>query len=350
MLTKKVPKVPNNFVCNFCDYKTSRKSQYDRHLLTAKHKMLTQKVPKVPDKKISNSYQDNDNHKNNNECNFLADKSKMLTNVDKMLTEFSSDPKINICDCGKRFKHRQSLHVHKKKCYVENETFNEEPYNNNSTKHTDKDLIIMLIKQNTELIKETSNCKNMMMNQSNVIMKFLEKGNSNITTHTNSHNKAFNLNLFLNETCKDAMNIMDFVDSIKLQLTDLEKVGDVGYVEGISNIIVKNLQVLDVNKRPVHCTDKKRETMYIKHDNKWEKDEERLKLHKVVRKIACKNQNLIPTFKEKHPDCGKYNSKFSDQYNKIVVESMGGSGDNDYEKEEKIIQNISKQVFIEKDV
>ena len=208
----------------------------------------------------------------------------------------------------------------------------------------------MLIKQNTELIKETSNCKNMMMNQSNVIMKILEKGNSNITTHTNSHNKAFNLNLFLNETCKDAMNIMDFVDSIKLQLTDLEKVGDVGYVEGISNIIVKNLQDLDVNKRPVHCTDKKRETMYIKHDNKWEKDEEKKKIRKIIKKVACKNQRLLPEFKKQHPDCGKYSSKYSDQYNKIIVESMGGSGDNETEKEDKIIKNIAKQVTIDKNV
>jgi len=153
----------------------------------------------------------------------------------------------------------------------------------------------------------------------------------------------------VNETCKDAMNIMDFVDSIKLQLSDLENVGKVGYVEGISNIITKNLKELDVNKRPVHCTDKKRETMYIKDDDKWEKDEEKLKLHKVVRKVAFKNQNLIPKFKEIHPDYNKYHSKFSDQYNKIIVESMGGPGDNDYEKEEKIIKNISKQVFIEKE-
>jgi hypothetical protein len=145
------------------------------------------------------------------------------------------------------------------------------------------------------------------------------------------------------------MNIMDFVDSIKLQLSDLERVGELGYVEGISNIIVKNLKDLDVTQRPVHCTDKKRETLYIKDEDKWEKDEERLKLHKVVRKVTCKNQNLIPKFKEAHPDCNRSSSKFSDQYNKIIVESMGGSGDNDFEKEEKIIKNISKKVFIEKE-
>jgi hypothetical protein len=144
------------------------------------------------------------------------------------------------------------------------------------------------------------------------------------------------------------MNIMDFVDSIKLQLSDLEKVGELGYVEGISKIIVKNLKEMDVHKRPVHCTDKKRETMYVKDHDKWEKDEERLKLHKVVKKVAFKNQNLIPKFKELHPDYNKYHSTTSDKYNKIIVESMGGPGDNDYEKEEKIIQKISREVIVEK--
>jgi hypothetical protein len=253
------------------------------------------------------------------------------------------------CDkCKKTYNDRTGLWRHKKICNSQQKIENEKNEKNENTDFendindiNDKELIVMLIKQNSELMKETSDFKSMMM-------EVIKNGTHN-TTHTNSHNKAFNLNFFLNETCKDAMNIMDFVDSIKLQLSDLEKVGEIGYVEGISNIIVKNLKDLDVNKRPVHCTDKKRETMYIKDDNKWEKDEERLKLHKVVRKVACKNQNLIPRFKEKHPDCGKYNSKFSDQYNKIIVESMGGSGDNDFEKEEKIIKNISKEIIIDKE-
>ena len=141
----------------------------------------------------------------------------------------------------------------------------------------------------------------------------------------------------------------EFIDSMKLQLSDLEYVGKLGFVDGISGIIIKNLEALEVEKRPIHCCDSKRETMYIKDDDKWEKDEERLKLHKVVRRVTCKNQNLIPKFKEVHPDYNKASSKFSEQYNKIVVESMGGPGDNDFEKEEKIIKNISKQVFIEKD-
>ena len=145
------------------------------------------------------------------------------------------------------------------------------------------------------------------------------------------------------------MNIMDFAESVKLQLSDLEKVGEIGYVDGISNIIVKNLNALDETKRPVHCTDTKREVLYIKDDNKWEKeDNEKKKIRKLIKKVADKNARLIPEFKKEHPDCVKSVSKYSDQYNKLIVESMGGSGDNDNEKEEKIIKKIAKEVTIDK--
>jgi hypothetical protein len=194
------------------------------------------------------------------------------------------------------------------------------------------------------LMKENSEMKTMMME---VIKNGTTQNSHNNTT--NSHNKAFNLNFFLNETCKDAMNITEFVDSIKLQLSDLERVGELGYVEGISNIIVKNLKNLDVTQRPVHCTDKKRETMYIKDEDTWEKDEERKKMHKLVRKVADKNARMLPKFKEAHPDCLKSASRYSDQYNKIIMEAMGGRGDDDFEKEEKIIKRVSKEVIVEKD-
>ena len=153
----------------------------------------------------------------------------------------------------------------------------------------------------------------------------------------------------MNETCKDAMNIMDFVNSIQLQLGDLEKVGELGFVEGISNIITTNLKALDITQRPVHCADKKREVIYIKDEDKWEKeDEEKIKLRKAIKKVATKNMCLLPKFKEAYPDCSKASSKYSDQYNKIIVESCGGSGDNDVEKENKIIKNIAKNVIIDK--
>jgi hypothetical protein len=188
----------------------------------------------------------------------------------------------------------------------------------------------------------------MLLEQNKTIIE-LSKNNNITNSINNSHNKTFNLNVFLNETCKDAMNITDFVDSIKLQLSDLESVGELGYVEGISNIIVRNLKQLDITKRPVHCTDKKREIIYIKDEDKWEKEDNKKKrMHKIIKRVADKNARLLPKFKQAHPDCIKAASPFSDQYNKIIIESMGGSGDNDYEKEEKIIKKITKQVILEK--
>ena len=144
------------------------------------------------------------------------------------------------------------------------------------------------------------------------------------------------------------MNITDFVDSIKLQLSDLEKVGEIGYVEGISNIIIKNLNELDETKRPVHCTDKKRETIYIKDQGQWEKDDNKTILKKSINKIANKNIKLISQFREKYPECRKSESKISDKYNKMIIEAMGGPGDNNAEKEDKIIRNITKATTINK--
>ena len=303
---KSLVKISKKFCCKNCNYNTSRKYNFDLHINSNKHQI-----------------------------------SIMTTENNDSLVKVS---KNHIClHCNKTFNDRAGLWRHNKKCkQLDNSICNcdSEDKINNTDEMSDKDLIMMLIKENSEM-------KNMMME---VIKNGTNHNNShNNTTHTNSHNKAFNLNFFLNETCKDAMNIMDFVDSIKLQLSDLENVGKLGYVEGISNIIVKNLKELDITKRPVHCTDQKRETMYIKDENKWERENDNKNtLRKVIRKVACKNQNLIPSFKEAHPDCGKYHSKFSDQFNKIIVESMGGSGENDLEKEDKIIKNISKEVTVNK--
>jgi hypothetical protein len=291
-------KICNEYFCEVCDYKTVRKSSYDDHLLSRKH----------------------------NKSMFVNQ------NLQKICNEF-------ICQkCNKKYKDNSGLWRHKKKC---NGTDFVDVEENNETiiqKHnSEKDeLINYLIKENQEF--------------KNLILEIVKKDTYQVTnnTTTNSHNKAFNLNFFLNETCKDAMNIMDFVESIKLQVSDLESVGELGYIEGISNIIVKNLNALDVTQRPVHCTDKKRETIYIKDDNKWEKDEERNKMHKMIKKVADKNARLLPKFTEKYPDYKNYHSKTSDIYSKIIVEAMGGSGDNDYEKEEKIIKNIAKNIMVEK--
>ena len=145
------------------------------------------------------------------------------------------------------------------------------------------------------------------------------------------------------------MNIMDFVNTIQLQLSDLEKMGDTGYVNGMTDIIVKKLKDMDVTERPFHCTDKKRDILYVKDENKWDKEtEDKPKIRNAIKHVAHKNTKLLQEFKTKHPDCIKSTSKHSDIYNKLMIEAMGGTGDNALEKENKIIKNVSREVVIEK--
>ena len=307
---KKVAKTSQTFYCQNCDYITCKINNYKKHVLTDKHNV-----------------------------------SKAGDTGDKNGDAKSSQ--IFICDnCNKKYMSRNGLWKHKKTCNNKNNMINNEndfilntkalSYENDIINNKEQ-LIMLLIKQNTELIKETSDFKTMMM-------EVVKNGTHNTNTN-NSHNKTFNLQFFLNETCKDAMNIMDFVDSIKLQLSDLENVGKLGYVEGISNIITKNLKNLDIEKRPVHCTDSKREVLYVKDENQWYKEEnENKKIRKAIKHISHKNSKLLQDFKSKYPDCIYSDSKKSDQYNKIIIESLNDSIEND----NKIIKKIAKEVVVDK--
>jgi hypothetical protein len=285
------------FFCKNCDFKCFKQSDWERHVHTIKHLHR---------------------HEGN-----------------KMETLESYNNKLCSCICGKNYSSRGGLWKHKKKCNFEENNIN---YSEQNEIQELKEFMKYLMKENSEM-------KTMMID--------VIKNGTHITNNTNnnnSHNKTFNLQVFLNETCKNAMNLSDFVNSLQLKLSDLENVGEVGYIEGISNIIIKNLNALDVTERPVHCTDKKRETMYVKDEDKWEKeDENKIKMHKMIKKISNKNIYLINEFREKYPDYKKCTSNVSDQFNKIIIESMGGFGDNDYEKEEKIIKKIAKEVLINKE-
>ena len=274
---KKSPKV----ACLNCNYICSKQCDMDKHLLTSKHRKKQKEYEKS--------------------------------------TEKSSSPVFN-CKCGKMYKFRAGLWKHQKTCELKNL----------SIANSDKELIMMLIKENND-IKKT----------------MLEVCSPSIT-NINSNNVVnnFNLQFFLNETCKDALNLSDFVNSIQLQLADLESVGEIGYVNGITNIIVKHLKALDVNKRPLHCSDQKREIVYVKEENKWEKDEEKKKLKKAITKISNKNISMIPEWKDKHPDCIHSESNKSDQYNYIIMESIK---DTEIRNAEKIISNIIKEIKIDRE-
>ena len=300
--SEKSLKVAQLFFCDYCHYNTSKKCDYVKHLATDKHK--------------------------NNENG-----SKMVVND----SEKSQKVANYECECGKIYKYDSGYYRHKKKCIGESK-----PSSNDDEDPSDKELIMMLIKQNTQLIQQNAELVKTGTNNTTI---------SNNSHNTNSHNKTFNLQFFLNETCKDAMNIMDFVDSIKLQLSDLENVGKMGFVDGISNIIVKSLNSLDETKRPVHCTDTKREVMYVKDENKWEKENDnKPKIRKLIKHVTHKNTKLIKDFKAKYPGCEKSESKYSNSYDKLVIEAFGGKGDNDEEKENKIIKKISNVTTIDKNV
>jgi len=307
------------FECLNCDFICFKKSEYKRHILTEKH--------------------------------LRKQKWKHL--------ETFGNQKTPDCLCGKRYKTRSGLWKHKMTCKIVQsaEPFSEinESVTNEENDLFLKNMVMEVIKNNNELQKQNQEFKELLFEQNKIMLEFC-KDKSITTTYTtnnnnnnNNNNKTFNLQFFLNETCKDAMNLMDFVDSVKLQLSDLEKVGEIGFVNGISDIIIKNLKKLDIHKRPVHCTDTKREVLYVKDEDKWEKDnQENKKIRKAIKHIAHKNTRLLKEFKDKNPDYNKCDSNKSDLYNKIVIEAMGGAGDNDIEKENKIIKKIAKEVIIDK--
>ena len=282
-----------HFHCSTCNYSTINKYDYNKHLFTQKHiKLNTTK--------------------------------EEITNTNKF-----------ICSCGKEYKYDSGYYRHKKQCKNQKSLANNIITENNNEKSITPELVLELIKNNNEL---TNTINNLVKN--GITNNYITNNNNN--NHSNSHNKTFNLQVFLNETCKDAMNINEFVDSIKLQLSDFERMGEVGYAQGISDIITSNLQALDITQRPVHCTDKKRETMYVKEQDQWMKeDDDKSKIKKMIKRIENKNIQFIPQFQKKYPNYANPKSHESDKYHKTIIEVMGGPGGSEG-KEGKIIRNISK--------
>jgi len=297
------------YVCEKCHYICYRKYDYKKHVNTQKHMGLHYSYDS--EKKIAKSY-------------------------------------FN-CKCGKEFKYRQGLWKHKQICLKSSnqdiEINNDINNNIDNLKNnlTDKDLIMLLLKENKEF-------KELIMNQSSKMMELATKPSTiNNTNNNNCNNKHFNLNVFLNETCKNAMNINDFVSSLQIVSEDFEDIGKLGYIQGISNIFIKGLKELDETIRPMHCTDKKRETLYIKDMEGWNKDNNKDKIKTVIKEIADKNVKYIPIWQEDNPSYFDGTTKKNDQYMRIVNQVMTAIVPDEPNGLNKIIKNVANEICIDKD-
>jgi len=217
-----------------------------------------------------------------------------------------------------------------------------------------KNLILEVVKNNSELLKQNQEYQKQTQDLQQQVLEVCQKiqpVTNNINSHNNSNNKTFNLQFFLNEQCKDAMNIMDFVNTFKLDFSDLERIGEVGYVEGISNIVIDKLNEMDIYKRPIHCSDAKREIMYVKDKDVWEKENANNdKIRLALKHITKKNTDLIRPWAIAHPGVLNSDHRLSDKYQEMIIEAMGGNKKNKNMKEgeDKIIKKISKMVLIDK--
>jgi hypothetical protein len=275
-----------DFYCKFCDCKCSSKYNYKRHLSTDKHKWIH-------------------------------------------LGKMSEQMKIFLCECGKKYKYSQGLSKHKLTCIKHSQQ--QQPI-------IDANLIIELIKQNQEL-------------QKSLIELSKEKTiTNNSINNSNNNNKTFNIQVYLNEDCKDALNLSEFVSSIQLQLHDLEETGRLGYVDGVSQIINTKLNDLDATMRPIQCSDVKRETLYIKEENKWFKeDDKKDKIKNAIKQITRKNIQQIPNWINANPGCTDSESKYNDTYLQIVFNAMSGDSTEEQTNNlNKIVTRVSIEAAIDK--
>ena len=322
---KIVQKNANNFFCEICDFKCCKLSNYNIHLLTAKHKRLTNSCQKMP-----------------------------------------KNAEILECICGKNYKHLSSLCKHKKICSdVKQYNLLQTPKTKQSVNNNDSELDNDSDYEPTSetpanenlvqyLLKENADFKNLIMEL--VKKEFISNSinnNNNTTNNVNSINNntnTFNLQFFLNDTCKGAMNMSEFVDTIAIQMSDLENFAHMDYADGVSKILLKNLNNLDTNERPIQCTDLKRETVYIKENNCWKKEtDDKSNLKSAIKLIAFKNIKQINEWVKEHPGCRDPTTKQNVKYNKIVMNSMsGGTIQEQQDNIEKIVKNVTKAVTIDK--
>jgi len=295
---QKVAKVAQNFYCKYCDYNCSKSFNFKKHLTTEKHKLAT-----------------NDD--------------QMMTNDDQKVAKVA----INLfsCECGKKYKYKQGLCAHKKKC---NFFINKTKDISNNQLILSNDLVMKLLNDNKEM-------RTVIIKQQEQISELIPKvGNNN----NNTQNNKFNINVFLNQKCKDAINMSDFIKSIQVSIQQLDFTKQNGLAHGLSKTIMENMNKLSVYERPLHCTDIKREILYVKDENEWTKDVSKEKIKKAIKKASGKNYNALEDWKNINPDFMNNDSK-TDYFTKTI--STIGKSIKDID--EKIIKNLCKETYLKED-
>jgi hypothetical protein len=280
----------------------------------------------------------------------MTAKHKNRTNVDKIEHKNAEQPITHYTckNCSKNYKARNSLWYHEQKCTSRAKIQTEKE----TLLHVDDPMQTSLI---LELVKQNQEFKQLLIEQNKTIIEVAKNSQINNNTINNnnnshSHNKTFNLQFFLNETCKDAMNMKDFIKSLELSLPELEKMGEIGFAEGMSRVFVNRLNSLDITKRPIHCSDIKREIIHIKDDNKWERDNANLdRLRKIIKQLTHKNILKVDDWKKANPGCTEYNSRKNDQYLRINMEAIGPVDETDEKRDfGKIIRRVAESTAIDK--
>jgi hypothetical protein len=356
MDNKSCKKVANKYFCEKCDYNTSRKSSYDKHLLTAFHNMDNKSCKKVANKYFCEKCDYNTSRKSSYDNHLLTAFHNMDNKSCKVAEKVANEHYK--CNCGKVYKYNTGLYKHKTQCLKSNITGNIDISTaaqlintaNNITFVMDiikenqdfKSLVMEQMKENHVQQKETKELMNKMVEMTQ--QQLIHPNNTTIN-HTTNHNnnQTFNLNLFLNETCKNAMNIREFIENIKITFEELLAIGNTGFVNGLSDIFVKRLRDLEIEKRPIHCTDSKRETIYFKENDEWSKDDkENKKLKGVIEKVEYKNVTALREWCNENPDSKTNNTPNNLLRDKIYLETLQG----DNRTRDKIIKNISKEIMV----
>jgi len=359
-------KVAKKYECEYCDYSTSHKQHFEKHFETNKHKinaLATKSITEVLKKYECPECDYVTSQKYNWEKHLQTEKhlSNIATKSVKKVVK-----KCKCCMCGKDYTDRSGLWRHKKSCTgagidtsidissMDLELLNIPFYipDENTVVKSEAEITQMTtlfldsVKQNQEILMQNQEFQKKLFEMMKDNIGTINSHNTNTIT-TNNNNTKFNLNFFLNETCKDAMNLSEFVDNLQVTLADLENVGRLGYAEGISRIFTNGLKELDISRRPIHCSDLKREVVYVKNENKWMKETDQLR--RAIKLITNKNIKLIPQWKAANPGHHQYHDKRNDEYLKIMYESMGPTDELEEKKSfGKIISNLAKYTTITK--